>query len=72
MRMKENLNVVTQDNSYSVEFENDKPVVYINYKDKPEKLKANSDGTIKNAKQTVHGERINRLIHQYYEALKVK
>ena len=72
MRMKENLNVVTQDDSYSVEFENDKPVVYINYKDKSEKLKANSDGTIKNAKQTVHGERINRLIHQYYEALKVK
>ena len=72
MRMKENLNVVTQDDSYSVEFENDKPVVYRNYKDKSEKLKANSDGTIKNAKQTVHGERINRLIHQYYEALKVK
>lgn len=73
MRMKENLKVVNGDSDlYSVEFENDKPVVYRNYTDKSEKVRANDDGTIKNAKQVVNGERINRLIHQYYEALKIK
>lgn len=71
MRMKENLKVVNGDlTNYSVEFENDRPVVYD--KDKSKKLEANDDGTIKNAKQVVNGERINRLIYQYYEALKIK